>query len=116
MYGLLGISLIIVLAGFGSSQPTTFFEANQQLIGNYSSYVATIYSDMVKDTFRTWGEFVYPISQTKVVLKDTVEAYGAMFQTVSKPLAKCFASTGQLIAAMSFAATHSEQVLAMAMP
>ena len=116
MYGLLGLSLIIVLAGFGSSEPTTFFQTNQQLISSYSSYVATIYSDLAKDTFYAWGKFVYPVTQADMVLKDTVRAYSAMFQVAAKPLSQCFASAGQLIAAVSFAAVHSEQVLAMAMP
>lgn len=116
MYGLLGISLIIVLAGFNSSAPTTFYEANNQLIGNYTSFIAQSYSSMVKDTILAWGEFVYPITQTNVVLMDTVQAYSAMFQVAAKPMSEFFAGTGQLIAALSFAAVHSEQVLAMAMP
>lgn len=114
---LLVLSLSIIFSGYNyNGDSKTFFGANQRFINDYAVFMADAYGGMAKQTIIAWGGIVYPVTQINVVLKDTVEAYAAMFRVAARPMSKFFENTGQVLAAMYCAATQPEQVLAAVGP
>ena len=117
LVSLLALSLVMVFSGMGPSpNKTTFFKANKSFINDYTGFLADSYGSMVGQTFEVFGGTVYQLKNVKFALADTFDAYAALFSNITKPMAKLFVSSGNVLAKVSHAISTPARVMAQSVP